>query len=327
MRAAVFEDVKEMVYYEDYPKPTPGPDDVIIKVHYCAICGTDVSNFKYKIYQTPLICGHEFSGEIIEIGDNIKDFNVGDKAAGVSVYGPIKYVKMKAIGVMIDGAFAEYVRIPKHFLFHVPENVSSQELTAIETLAVVVRALKNAKIEKNQRVAIVGGGNIGLTTLLVLLSEWAPEYAIVIEPHEFLRKKAKELGATEALPPTKPKLNRFFKKNGEPTFIFECAGNEQALNLSFDIIERGGTIVLESVYKGNISIPAFALNVKEIALKGTLSHDREDILDAIDLLAKNKIDINPLISEIVPLKDIQKAFEKFLEPGERKFVKILIDTT
>ena len=326
MKAAVFEDVKKMVYYEDYPKPTPGPDDVIIKVHYCAICGTDVSNFKHKIYQTPLICGHEFSGEIVEIGENMKDFKVGDKAAGVSVYGQIKYVKMKAIGVMIDGAFAEYVRIPKHFLFHVPENVTSQELTAIETIAVVVRAIKNAKMEKSQRIAIIGGGNIGLTTLLVLLSEWAPEYAIVIEPHEFLREKAKELGATEAFPPAKPKLSRFFKKNGEPTIIFECAGNEQALNLSFDIIQRGGTIVLESVYKGNISIPTFALNVKEIALKGTLSHDRDDILEAIDLLAKNKIDVNPLISEIVPLKDIQKAFEKFLEPGERKFVKILIET-
>ncbi len=325
MKAAVFEDVKKMVYYEDYPKPTPGPDDVIIKVHYCAICGTDVSNFKNKIYQTPLICGHEFSGEIVEVGENIKDFKVGDKAAGVSVYGPIKYVKMKAIGVMIDGAFAEYVRIPKHFLFHAPENVSPKECTAIETLAVVVRALKNAKIEKNQRIAIVGGGNIGLTTLLVLLSEWAPEYAIVIEPHEFLREKAKELGATEAFPPTKPKLNRFFKKMGEPTFIFECAGNEQALNLSFDIIERGGTIVLESVYKGNISIPTFVLNVKEVALKGTLSHDRDDILDAIELLAKKKVDVSPLLSEVIPLKDIQKAFERFLEPGERKFVKILID--
>ena len=327
MKAAVFEDVKKMVYYEDYPKPACGPDDVIIKVHYCAICGTDVSNFKHKIYQTPLICGHEFAGEIVERGENIKDFKVGDKAAGVSVYGAINYVKMKAIGVMINGAFAEYVRIPKNFLFHAPENVSFKECTAIETLAVVVRAIKNAKIGKSQRIAIVGGGNIGLTTLLVLLSEWAPEYAIIIEPHEFLREKAKNLGATEAFPPIKSKLKRFFKKNGEPTFIFECAGNENALNLSFDIIERGGTIVLESVYKGNISIPTFTLNMKEVALKGTLSHDKDDIKNAIDLLTKKKVVVSELISEIVPLKDIQKAFEKFLDPGERKFIKILIDTT
>jgi threonine dehydrogenase-like Zn-dependent dehydrogenase len=162
---------------------------------------------------------------------------------------------------------------------------------------------------------------------LVLLSEWAPEYTIVIEPHEFLRDKAKKLGATEAFPPVKSKLKRFFKKHGEPTFIFECAGNENALNLSFDIIERGGTIVLESVYKGHISIPAFTLNVKEVALKGTLSHDRDDIVNAIDLLAKKKVDVNELISEIVPLKDIQKVFEKFLDPGERTFIKILIDAT
>ena len=67
--------------------------------------------------------------------------------------------------------------------------------------------------------------------------------------------------------------------------------------------------------------------MKEVALKGTLSHDKDDILNAIDLLAKKKVDVNELISEIVPLKDIQKAFEKFLEPGERKFIKILIDAT
>jgi threonine dehydrogenase-like Zn-dependent dehydrogenase len=109
LRAAVFEDVKKMVYYEDYPEPTPGPDDVIIKVHYCAICGTDVSNFKHKIYQTPLICGHEFAGEIVEIGENIKDFKIGDKAVGVSVYGAINYVKMKAIGVMINSRAGKHL--------------------------------------------------------------------------------------------------------------------------------------------------------------------------------------------------------------------------
>ena len=72
MKAAVFEDVEKIVYYEDYPKPAPGPDDVIIKVKYCAICGSDVSNFKHKMYQVPLVMGHEFSGEIDNIGENIE---------------------------------------------------------------------------------------------------------------------------------------------------------------------------------------------------------------------------------------------------------------
>ncbi len=316
--------MKKIVYREDYPKPVPGPDDVIIKVHYCAICGSDLTNFKYKMYQVPLIMGHEFAGEIVEIGENIKNFKVGDKAAGVSVYDAERYVNMKPLGVIVDGAFAEYIKVPKNYLFHTPENISLLECTMIETLAVVVRAIKNAKMKKNQKIAIIGGGNIGLTTLAVLLSEWSPEYITVIEPHEFLRDKAKEMGATEAFPPSKTKLRRFFKNHGQPSYIFECAGNEKALNFSFDIIERGGTIVLESIYKGSISLGIFMLNAKEISLVGTISHDRDDILDAISLLAKKKVDMSKLISKIVPIKDIQKAFEEFLEPGERKFIKTII---
>ncbi|MFW9875310.1 MAG: hypothetical protein ACFFG0_19560, partial [Candidatus Thorarchaeota archaeon] len=90
------------------------------------------------------------------------------------------------------------------------------------------------------------------------------------------------------------------------------------------LIKRGGTIVLEGIHKGSISFPFFMINSKEVTLKGCLGHDREDILAAIDMFRNYKINVNEFISEVLPLKDAQKAFEKYISPKERNFVKILL---
>jgi threonine dehydrogenase-like Zn-dependent dehydrogenase len=194
----------------------------------------------------------------------------------------------------------------------------------IESFANATRAMKLSKIEENQNIVIMGGGNIGLTFLKTLLIEKDPNYAVVVEPHEFLREKAKKIGAADAFPPSKVKIKKFIKENGEPTFIFDCVGIEKTLIMAVEIIKRGGTILLEGIQKGSILFPMFMINSKEINLKGCLGHDKQDILAAIDLFAKDKVDADEFISEVVPLKDIQKTFEKFLEQGDRKFIKIVI---
>ena len=146
----------------------------------------------------------------------------------------------------------------------------------------------------------------------------------VVELQEFLRDKAKEMGAIDALPPNKVKIKKFIKKYGSPTYIFDCAGNEQTLRLAIDLIKKGGTVVLVGIFKGSISFPTFLLNNKEIHLQGVLGHDREDILASIEFFKKKKVDVNKLISEIIPLDDIQTTFERFIKPGERNFIKILV---
>jgi threonine dehydrogenase-like Zn-dependent dehydrogenase len=94
--------------------------------------------------------------------------------------------------------------------------------------------------------------------------------------------------------------------------------------MAIDLIKKRGTIILVGVHKGTVSLPMFLLNSKEAWLRGTLGHDREDILASIKFFGKGLIDVNKLISEIIPLDEIQKGFEKFLEPGEREFIKILV---
>ncbi|MFO8019521.1 MAG: alcohol dehydrogenase catalytic domain-containing protein [Promethearchaeia archaeon] len=326
MRAAVFEDVRKISYEEDYPKPEITPDQVLVKVAYCAICGTDVTNYKKKLYQTPVVMGHEFSGTIDKIGKNVQGFQVGDKVVGINVLLEIGRSDSGGMGIFKDGGFAEYVAVHKNDLFHVPSPNSLKECSMIESFAVSVRAFKRCNMSKHQKIVIIGGGNIGLGALNILKNQYDPEYAVVVEIYEPLRKKAKELGADDTLPPSKAKLRRYFRKNGEPDYILDCAGNDKTFDLAINTIKRGGTIVLEGIYKGNVEFPLFLMNNKEITLIGTLSHDREDVQDTIDLFTSGNVQPAKLISDVIPLSEIQEeGFERYMTDQERDFIKILVE--
>ncbi|NVM17820.1 MAG: alcohol dehydrogenase catalytic domain-containing protein [Candidatus Lokiarchaeota archaeon] len=324
MRAAVFEDIKKIVYKEDYPRPTVGINDVIVKVDYCGICGSDITNFKLKMYQVPLVMGHEFTGEVIELGKDINDVKIGDKVCGINVALDIDQGQLDGMGIFKDGGFAEFVKVPKKYLFQIPKSVSTKEAVMIESFANACRAVKLSNITENQNIIIIGAGNIGLCFLSYLLIEKKPNYIIVIEPQAFLREKAKEFGATESFPPSPAKIKKFIKRNGKPTYIFDCAGNQKSILMAIDLIKKGGSVILEGVFKGKVSFPMFLLNSKEVTIKGVLGHDREDILCALDFFSQGKINANKFISQIISIQDIQKAFEQYLESGEREFIKVVI---
>ena len=324
MKAAVFKDIKQIEYTENYPKPTIGPDDALVKVSYCGICGSDLTNFKNKLYQVPLIMGHELAGEIIELGENLSNFKVGDKVLGINVKLDVMNQDLRGLGIFSDGGFAEFVKVSKDFLFHAPKSISLKDATLVESIAVAIRALKISEIGEKERIAIIGGGNIGLITLMTLLNLRSPEYIIVIEPFKYLQKKAVELGATQVFSPSKVKIKKFFKEHGTPTFVFDCAGNEKSFTLSIDLVNRGGSVVLLGLFRGSIKFPLLYLISNEVRLQGIMGHDTQDILDAIDLVEKKRVDASKISTKIVPLEKIQEAFEEYLKPGERTFLKTII---
>jgi len=324
MKAAVFVDARKIEYREDYPIPILGNDDVLVKVHYCGICGSDITNFKYKMYQVPLIMGHEFTGEVSEIGRDIHEFKVGDLVCGINVSLDISQGNLDGLGIFQNGGFAEFVRVPRKYLFHIPSNISTKEGVMIESFANAARGVRLSLIQENQKIIIIGGGNIGLCFLKYLLQEKAPKYIVVIEPYEFLRQKAIEIGANDAFPPSMTKIKKFLKDNSNPSFIFDCAGNEKTILMAIDLIERGGTIVLEGIYKGKVSFPLFLLNSKEATIKGVLGHDRRDILNSLALFEQSKIDTNHFITHEIPLNEIQSAFNRHVNSRDRDFVKIAI---
>jgi len=279
----------------------------------------------YKTYNMPLIMGHEITGEVAEIGENISEVKVGDRVLCVNVSLDVSQGQLRGMGMFQDGGFAEYVKVPKISLFPLPENVSTKDAAMIETFALIMRAFKLSRIANNENILIIGGGNVGLVTLKSILIEKDPNYVVVVEPNEFLQKKAIEIGATEAIGTSRAKVKKVTKKLGVPTFIFDCVGNEETISNAVNFIKKGGTILLEGIHKGSITFPLFMLNSKEVTLKGSLGHDQEDILAAIDLFAKRKVDANEFISEVVHLEDIQETFERYTHPEKRNFVKIIVE--
>ncbi|MEX2680504.1 MAG: alcohol dehydrogenase catalytic domain-containing protein, partial [Candidatus Sigynarchaeota archaeon] len=171
----MFEDIRTIKIHDNYPTPEPNTGEVLVKVHYCAICGTDVKNWTTKIYQTPIIMGHEFAGEVARLGPGMEGsgFKLGDSVAGINVQLDTSN-ELRGLGIFRNGGFAEYVVVPKDFLFHIPASIMPRDATMIESFAVAVRALKWARLQSENNIAVMGAGNIGLTTLSCLRAAGFP---------------------------------------------------------------------------------------------------------------------------------------------------------
>jgi 2-desacetyl-2-hydroxyethyl bacteriochlorophyllide A dehydrogenase len=232
--------------------------------------------------------------------------------------------ELRGLGTFQNGGFAEFVKVPQEWVFQIPPNISTKEAVMIETFALAQRALKLSEVKSNENIIIFGGGAVGLTLLKALLIEKSPISVIVVEPHEFLRKKALELGANDAVPPRRAKIKKALKSFGTPTFIFDAVGIKDTISDAIFLIKRGGTILIEGIHKESVKFSFFDIISKEVTLKGSFGHDREDILSAIKMFSDGKVNAKDFISEVVPLRNIQTAFEKFLNANSRNFLKILV---
>ncbi len=323
MKAAVFLEKEKIQIQEDYPKPVPGPNQILIKVDLCAICGTDVKNYYYQIYQTPLIMGHEFAGKIVEIGSEVTKFKVGDRATGVNVLGP-DYNDMRRIGIFTDGAFAEYVCIHEDFAFSFPDSVSMESIAMVESYAVAMRGLKWAKIDKNNPVIVIGAGTIGLAMLDLLKVKFPDVKVLVIEIHPFLQEIALKFGADAAVPPSKGKIRKFFKEYGEALTIFDCAGTQDTVKLSTEIVKQKGTIVMVGIPRGEIILSGLLVSLKEIGFRASISHNRDDIDETIELFVENKVHPERIITDYISLDQLQENFQRYKSLEPRKFIKIMV---
>ncbi|MHA2049885.1 MAG: zinc-dependent alcohol dehydrogenase [Promethearchaeota archaeon] len=298
---------------------------MLVRVHYCGICGSDVTNFKLKMYQVPLVMGHEIAGEVAETGDQVSEFKVGERVVCFTVSLDISKGELNGLGTFQNGGFAEYVKVPKDWVFKIPSNIPLKEAVMLETFSLAKRAFKLSGLKNNENIVIFGGGSVGLTTLKALLIEKNPNYVVVVEPNEFLRSKALEIGARVTVPPRRAKIKKVIKELGTPTFIFDTVGIKETLSDAIFLIKKGGTIVLEGIHKESITFPFFNIVSKEVTLKGSFGHDSEDILAAINLFAQNKVDAKKFISNTVSLNDIQETFERFLDSNKRNFIKIVVE--
>jgi (R,R)-butanediol dehydrogenase/meso-butanediol dehydrogenase/diacetyl reductase len=344
MKAAVFIE-KEKIEIQDIPRPEIRSGEILLKVEYCGICGSDVHAYKSgKLYSPGTVMGHEFSGTIAEIGDGVEGFEIGDPvvvspgAACHGCYYCIRGVHNLCIGSKIpvlglspdlNGAFAEYVHImrPQNQLTLLPESISLQAAALTEPYSVAMHSLRKSRFRPGDSALVIGAGPIGLAVSNLLALGGAGRIT-VIEKSEERMKQAAGFGADEVLNPDTEGIGLFDKVRSSnnivgPDIIFECAGFPETFNMAVSLARRDGQVMIVSIIEQETPIYPFVLAVNEVDVKGCYGFAADDFNSVISYMGGSRLDTDRMISESIALDDIvEKGFNELLKSPEK--LKILV---
>ena len=334
LKAAMFYGPGKMNLIE-IERPKVGEGEVLLKVHAAGFCGTDYMIYHGKFFaKFPLILGHEYAGEVIEIGEGVKDFKVGDKVVvdpnvfcGKCFYcrkGEVHLCKnMISLGVTTNGGFAEYSLVPVTNAYKLGENVSYEEGALIEPLACCIRGIEKANIHLGDTVVIVGAGGIG-NMMTQLAKLYGVGKVIVSEVIDKRRKLAQESGADYVFDPLSDDVEGGIRRitSEGADVVLECSGNENAQERSVYMVRRGGTVVLfaSSPEERSIPIAPFYIYHNAVAIIGTVNNPFTHA-KAINLVSSKRVNLKHLISHKIALEKIKNVFEIF---GTEEAMKILI---
>lgn len=321
----------------DLPTPHAGPGELVLRNQVCGVCGTDVHIYHGEPgsadVNPPVVLGHEYSGEVVEVGEGVTGFAVGDHVTvDPNIYcGHCSYCQngkkqlcpsMEAIGVTRDGGFAQYSRIPAAQAFKLEPTVPWEAAAMAEPLACCLHGIDLAGIQVGDKVCVVGGGAIGL--LMVQLAKLSGASQIVLsEPNEKRRQVGLQLGANAAIDPTRPDAQEAFAQvlGGGANVVIECVGNVPAVKSAFQFAGKGATVLLFSVPKvdATFDLPLFDVYKKELTIKGSFvnpdTHAR-----AVALINSGKVDFDPIITHRFTLDQLPEAIAMQMSDASIKVV-------
>lgn len=341
MRAAVFKEMGKPLAIEAIADPVPGPNDLILKVKNCGICGSDL-HMTEPTSVMPLalgsVMGHEFAGEVVGIGKNVTHlWKEGDRVAGFPFiccgdvtpcmnFSAGRGQCLKGVGVGLGqshGAYAEYVRIGSSGGFRLPDSVTFREGAMVEPLAVGLHAVDMAKMERGATVLVIGAGPVGLATML-----WAKflgaRHVIVSEKAKVRQDMAMKFGATDAIDPAQGLTAQVEKIAGKgPDIIFECVGAPGLINMAMMDAPRGAKIVVAGVCQQPDTIMPLMGVVKELNLQFVLGYRAADFDYVIAMIASDRIDVSEMVTDVVDLDTLPGAFEALRHPTHQ--CKVLLE--
>ncbi|MHB1688419.1 MAG: zinc-dependent alcohol dehydrogenase family protein [Ignavibacteriaceae bacterium] len=320
MKAAIFKGPNQLSV-DEYSLPRLEKDQVLIKVDLCGLCGTDFHIYSGEApSKASIIPGHEYVGTIADFGSAVEGLNIDDHVAiDPNIYcgqcyhcrnGKINFcANLKALGVTLNGGFAEYSIVPSSQAYLIPKNLSFKSAAFAEPLSCCVHGMDQASIKLGESVGIIGGGTIGLLMLQLVKISGAGKI-ILIEPILSKRETAVQLGADYTFDPNSPDMYDKISEltSGGPDVMIECAGNSQAANLALKLTKKGGRIV---VFGLSGKKDAMIINLqnffhKELEIKGSLLNPFT-FARSVELLVTKKVDVEsfqPVLSRLDNLKDI-----------------------
>lgn len=345
MKALRWHGVKD-IRIEDIEEPKAEKGKVKVKVEWCGICGSDLHEYMAgPIFipiethplsgdKAPIVLGHEFSGQVVEVGEGVTKFKVGDRVVVEPIYAcgecqPCKQgkynlcVKMGFFGLAGGGGgFSLYAAVPEVMLHKIPDSVSYEQGALVEPSAVALYAVKQSAFKVGDKAAVFGAGPIGLLIIEALRAAGASE-VFVSEVSEERKKKAAEFGATVIDPKEVDVVEEIRKRtNGGVDVSFEVSGVDPVLTQSINCVKVGGEAMIVSIFENRASVDPKDIVLNERKVTGIIGY--RDIFPAvISLMAQGYFSAEKIITKKIKLDQvIEEGFDALLK--ERNQVKILV---
>ena len=338
MKAVVYEG-PEIMTYKDVPDVFPKKNEVKLKVRACGICGSDVHGYLGITGRRipPLIMGHEFSGEVVELGEGVTDLKVGDRFAEypLDFCGECEMCKKgdvhlclnkRAFGVLtVDGAFADYICVPAKVCFKLKDNVSYTVGSIMEPLAVSYRAVNHLGDIEGKSVLVVGAGTIGLLALACVKLK-KPAKIYVSDMNEHRLEIAKQLGADVVLNPAKVDVAEYIMKETDGKGIegvVEAVGVTATTKQSIDVLAFGGAAVWIGISAQHIDVEMQKIVCRELKVQGTFLYGFEEFRTVVGYLNDGILNIEPIISKEITLEELPAMMET-LHKNHGDLIKVTV---
>jgi len=337
MKYVIFEGKQKMLIKDDLSKPDYGPDEVLLKIKKVGICGTDVGSYETGGPYIPgNIIGHEFSGEIIEMGEEVKKLKIGNRVT-VNPQIPCNdcyycnhdqenmcKLQNYTLGATENGAMRDYINVKAERVHVLPDNVSYESGAIVEPLSIVLQAVQESNFKIGDTAAVIGAGPIGLFIIQVLRVSGAKKI-FVLEPVESKQKIALELGADKVFKPNLwNKIVRLTDKIG-PDHVYDCVGLSSTVTTSLSLIKKGGCITIIGMHDSSYEINnARLMTINSITVKGTYGYTQDVYKTAISLLEQGKINVDLIITNRIGIDEVPQMFEKLANPPHDE-LKVLVN--
>jgi (R,R)-butanediol dehydrogenase/meso-butanediol dehydrogenase/diacetyl reductase len=324
--------------------PEPGPDQVVVEIRYCGVCGTDVHAFATPEMLPPAVFGHEWTGTAIATGEAVHTVSVGQRVAaavgppcGTCAMCRVGYAEhcdtafAEANGVTPDapahGGFATHLPVSERRVVPVLDELSDEQAGLIEPTAVCFHAVRRTAFRLGSTVVVQGAGPIGLLTAQHARAAGAGR-TIISEPVAARRQAARDVGFTEVFEPG-PDFSEAIQDATDgrgADVLFECTGVAALLQPSAALVRRGGTLSLLGYPTTDSSVSYGDWQSRELRVVGSLAYNHEDFLGAMRTLASGAIDVTPLITGTVGLAQLAGVLTE-LGSGSTTHAKVLVDPT
>ena len=337
MKALVKRQASPGLWIEEIPEPSYGINDVLIRVHYAGICGTDVHIYQWdewaqKTIPVPMAIGHEFVGEIVAVGSNVNDFHPGDIVSGEGhvVCGRCRNcmagrrhlcANTQGVGVNRPGAFAQYIALPMANLWRHHGNIDPQVAAIFDPFGNAVHTALSFPV-LGEDVLITGAGPIGIMAIPVVRRAGA-RHVVITDMNPYRLELARKMGATLAVNPTETSLADVQRQLGMAEGFdvgLEMSGNPAALAQMIDNLCHGGKVAILGIPSREMPMDWRKVIFNMITIKGIYGREMYDTWYKMSVMIKSGVDISPVITHRFDFADFEQGFAAMISGNTGKVV-------